>query len=491
MENPTGSPVKRTRTPFRRSHPRASARRRWLTIATAGLTVAALSTGYAVANPASVAQVFGKTGGSAGAAAGAATAAGAGGGQGGKDTQNGKGATGVPAVVKAANAFLATLSDTQKAAVVLPFTEENATAWSNLPCGSSCRPGIQLGTLSDVQLAAAKKMLKAAMGTSTGTGYDQAMQILLADDVLGSAQGTGGGPGGTPPGTSSAPATTTTSAAATETTTAEPTTSATEPTTTSAPTETTTSSAEATTSAPPAPTGTPTGLPPTGTPPTGGNGGGGYSSGLYFLALLGTPSVNGTWQLHFGGHHLAVDLTYRKGRVAGSTPYFVGVEPTSWTAADGTTYAPMDIMRDRMKALTTSLNTQQLPQAKLAQSFTDVLVGPGKDGQFPETKAGLAVAKLSPAQKKLVLAAIHPWVAVVDNATAAQVMKTYEKELDKTYIGYSGGTGLDTQGDYVRIDGPGVWIEFVCQNGVVFQGKIHYHTVYRDHRSDYGGEFTF
>jgi hypothetical protein len=43
----------------------------------------------------------------------------------------------------------------------------------------------------------------------------------------------------------------------------------------------------------------------------------------------------------------------------------------------------------------------------------------------------------------------------------------------------------------VRIDGPGVWIEFVCQNGIVYQGQIHYHTVYRDHTRDYGGEFTF
>ncbi|MFD5593345.1 DUF3500 domain-containing protein [Streptomyces griseorubiginosus] len=48
-----------------------------------------------------------------------------------------------------------------------------------------------------------------------------------------------------------------------------------------------------------------------------------------------------------------------------------------------------------------------------------------------------------------------------------------------------------TQGDYVRIDGPHVWIEFVCQNGFVYQGKVHYHTVYRDRTRDYGSEFSF
>jgi hypothetical protein len=38
----------------------------------------------------------------------------------------------------------------------------------------------------------------------------------------------------------------------------------------------------------------------------GANGGGAnYTSGNYFIALLGTPALTGTWQLYFGGHHLA------------------------------------------------------------------------------------------------------------------------------------------------------------------------------------------
>jgi hypothetical protein len=48
-----------------------------------------------------------------------------------------------------------------------------------------------------------------------------------------------------------------------------------------------------------------------------------------------------------------------------------------------------------------------------------------------------------------------PWVAIVDDATAAEQMAAYEPELDETYVSYSGGTELTAQGDYVRIDGPG------------------------------------
>ncbi|MEU9452968.1 DUF3500 domain-containing protein [Streptomyces sp. NPDC048277] len=373
-----------------------------------------------------------------------------------------KNAKGVAAVVAAANAFLNTLTTDQQSSTLLDFTQANATAWSNLPCGASCRNGIEFSTLTDDQLAAAEHVLKVALGDGKDTGYDHVMQTLMADDVLASAEATStaGAPTDAP---SAAPSTTATDTA-TDSASADPSATATD-----------------------VPTDAPTGAPPSG----GAGGGGGYGSGLYFLSFLGTPSATGTWQLHFGGHHTAVNITYKDGKVSGASPYFTGVEPSSWTADDGTTYAPLAKYRNGMLKLTASLTTEQLAEAKLSESFSDVLLGPSKDGDFPETKEGIKVSELSPKQKKLILAAIEPWVSVADEATADKLMKTYAKELDQTYISYSGGTGLDTQGDYVRIDGPSVWIEFVCQDGVVFRDKVHYHTVYRDHTRDYGGEFSF
>jgi hypothetical protein len=415
--------------------------RRWRGVAVAAVAVVLLGGGYATANAATNSDTGKRT----------ATAR--------PQIRN---ATGVATVVNAANTFLDTLSTDQQATVLLDFSQANATAWSNLPEGLVTRPGIQFGTLNDEQLAAAKAVVKAAMGTGKGTGFDQATQILKADDVLAAAESTSASAG--PTATATVDPSATATADPTATATADPSATATD---------------------------VPSGTPPSGGP--GGPGGGGglnYGSGIYFLAFLGTPSTTGTWQLHFGGHHLAVNITFKNGKVTGSTPFFVGVEPSSFTT-DGTTYQPLSIMRDGMLKLTGSLTTAQLAAAKLSESFGDVLLGPGQDGQFPVTKEGIAVSKLSPKQKKLVLAAIHPWVAAVDDATAKMLMKTYEKELNQTYVAYSGGLGLDTQGDYVRIDGPGVWVEFICQNGIVFQRQIHFHTVYRDHTRDYGGEFTF
>lgn len=69
-------------------------------------------------------------------------------------------------------------------------------------------------------------------------------------------------------------------------------------------------------------------------------------------------------------------------------------------------------------------------------------------------------------------------------------MQTYESELDSTCIAYSGNASLSNHTDYVQIGGPGVsvWIELVCQNGIIYSSQIH--IVWRDHSRDYGGDFT-
>ena len=64
--------------------------------------------------------------------------------------------------------------------------------------------------------------------------------------------------------------------------------------------------------------------------------------------------------------------------------------------------------------------------------------------------------------------------------------REYEAELDETYVAFSGGTAMDSVGDYIRIDGPSVWIEFSMQNGIVLSGA-HPHAVWRDKQNDYGG----
>ncbi len=217
------------------------------------------------------------------------------------------------------------------------------------------------------------------------------------------------------------------------------------------------------------------------------NGGGSiYGAANYYIAFLGTPSNTGTWSLQFGGHHLAFANTYQDGVLTGATPAFRSAEPYDSFTWNGVQNQPLQQERLAMSNMLSALDTTEQASARLSTTFTDLLVGPQKDGQFPATPSGLNVGGLSADKKALVLAAIRTYVQDISSAEAESILQRYAAELDSTYISFSGTTGMLTQNDYVRIDGPSVWIEYSTQRGIVLQ-PTHPHTVWRDKTKDYGG----
>lgn len=209
-----------------------------------------------------------------------------------------------------------------------------------------------------------------------------------------------------------------------------------------------------------------------------------YGSANFYMALLGTPSATGKFEIQFGGHHLAFANTYNNGVLVGATPSFRGVEPNGTFTLNGKTNQPLNQEKDAFSAMLKSLSTEQMATAKLSSTFNDLVVGPQKDGNFPATPSGIKVGALSEQQKTLVLAAIKTYV--VDVADAEKLLTKYTNELDDTYISYSGTTDFNTRNDYVRIDGPSVWIEYVSQGAIETSG-VHPHSVWRDKTTDYGG----
>ena len=216
-------------------------------------------------------------------------------------------------------------------------------------------------------------------------------------------------------------------------------------------------------------------------------GGSDYSAGNYYIALLGTPALTGTWQLYFGGHHLAFANTYKNGVLAGATPSFRGVEPFASFTINGNTYQPLIEEKNALAAIYGSLTAAQRISATLSSSFGDLVLGPQKDWQFPTTKAGLLCSGLDATQKALVLAAVRTYAADVDSDNANALMTKYTNEINQTYVAFVGSGDMVTQGDYVRIDGPSVWIEYSSQGGIVVRNATHPHSIWRDRTSDYGG----
>ena len=316
-------------------------------------------------------------------------------------------------VVCAANAFLAMLSDSEKATATVAFTDAIAkTRWSNLP--GTTRSGIQFSALGADKLAAAKGVAKVAL---TAAGYTDFAGILAADDYLGTQSGNST-----------------------------------------------------------------------------------YSSGNYSIAMIGTPSSTGKWMLQLGGHHMAFNLTYLSG-VGYPTPNHAGVEPKVSFTVNGITYEPLTEEGAALAATFKALDPTQLNAAYLTGAFPDVVVGPVEYGKgtyatasFPTgaNRKGVVASTLSASQQALLQTAIEQWVRDYDPAVADPLIAAYTSAAAyaDTYIAWGGtqasGVDVDVSGTYMRIDGPRLWLEVACQEGVVLKGKTHYHTIFRDKEWDYG-----
>ncbi len=314
--------------------------------------------------------------------------------------------TDIANIVKAAEAFKATLTTTQVAALQYSYTKAQAQKWSNFPESIyKGRVGLQTSTFSTAQWTAFLALLKASSSTTANEGYEEYVGILDADDYL-KANG----------------------------------------------------------------------------------GGSDYGSGNYYVGFLGTPSTTGLWCLQIGGHHGTNITTYNAGKMTGGTPNFRSTEPyPTWTSTNtGKTLQPVVQESAAFAAFLTSLSATELATAKRSAAQNDLIAGPQKDAAFPTTKTGVKAGNLTSAQQDKLLAAIKTYVDDLDDKAAAAVLAKYKAEIADTYVSYVGGTTMAAQGDYILIDGPGVWIEWSMQGAIIIKGGVHPHSVWRDRKSDYG-----
>lgn len=97
--------------------------------------------------------------------------------------------TTTPRILAAANAFLATLDDAEKAVVLFkPNDIAQKQRWSNLPGGIFQRAGLAWGDLDETQRSAWLEVMKA---TLSAEGYRRVMDEWRADDAL-AARGSAG-----------------------------------------------------------------------------------------------------------------------------------------------------------------------------------------------------------------------------------------------------------------------------------------------------------
>jgi hypothetical protein len=338
-------------------------------------------------------------------------------------------------IVRAANTFLATLTEKQRQRVLFAFDDEQQRArWSNFPTGFIPRGGISLKEMNPTQRSAAMALVAAALSPK---GFEKVQQIMEGDEVL---RKTDTGPG-SPPGP---------------------------------------------------PRGNRGNRPPPGNgpPPGGGNrppmgDGQMFGKDLYYISILGTPSEKTPWMLQFGGHHLALNIT-----IAGErgilTPTLTGAQPALYTI-DGKTVRPLGPESDKGFALLQALDDKQRKQAILSYQLADLVLGPGQDGKtiVPE---GLKASEMTEHQRAMLLDVISEWAGIIHESAATARMAQLKADINETWFAWSGPTTVAPGKNitaYYRIQGPHLVIEYAPQTLGGDPG-LHVHTMYRDPTNDYG-----
>ncbi|HLZ15835.1 MAG TPA: DUF3500 domain-containing protein [Cyclobacteriaceae bacterium] len=212
-----------------------------------------------------------------------------------------------------------------------------------------------------------------------------------------------------------------------------------------------------------------------------------FGSNYYVIVFLGKPSTEQLWELMFGGHHFAFANTYFGGKLTGATPSFRGVEPLQPIHVKERSYEPLEDEKRAFAEILNSLSDEQKRSAKLSSASGDVLLGPGKDDEFPATKSGVRIGTLGKEAAQKIIKAVGLYVNDLDSVTAGGLMKKYIAEIADTYLSYTGSGTMAQTDDYIRLDGPNLWIEYSAQPSRDFPGTSHPHSVWRDRKTDYGG----
>ena len=338
------------------------------------------------------------------------------------------------AIVTAAEAFFATLSEEEREAVLFAWEDDaQRVNWSNFPTGIFQRAGLRWGDLDEAQHQTLTDLLGTVLSED---GLQMVQEQMLADEVLKQQEAEGGGQ---PP-------------------------------------------------AGPSPGGDGDG-PPAGAPP-GGRGGGPqgdliFGSDEYYVSFLGEPSDAEPWMLQFGRHHLGINATVVGADVTLS-PSLTGGQPVRFTWEG----EEIDIVVDEVTAAGTllgSLDEAQREAAVVSDTRIDLVLGPGKDGMTLEPE-GLSAAEMTPEQRDLLLALIEARLGMLNADDLAPAMAEIEANLSETSFAWFGPAD-DPASAYWRVVGPTVILEYSPQE-MGGDPSNHLHNMYRDPTNEYGAAWV-
>jgi len=201
----------------------------------------------------------------------------------------------------------------------------------------------------------------------------------------------------------------------------------------------------------------------------------------YYFTVFGEPSESGTWGFRVEGHHVSLNFTIVKGKVA-SSPSFFGANPAMVKQGPRAGLRALAREEDLGRELITSLS-----EAQRAVAIVDK-TAPNDIKSFNSRKAalegqpnGIPFAKLTAKQRELLTTLVTEYAQDFPASLAEARLEQLRKTQNGLFFAWAGGI---QKGDphYYRIQTSAFLIEYDdTQNDA-----NHIHSVWRDFDGDFG-----
>lgn len=206
----------------------------------------------------------------------------------------------------------------------------------------------------------------------------------------------------------------------------------------------------------------------------------------YAIAVFGDPAGRGPWGWRFEGHHLSLNFTVAPGQGVAVTPGFMGVNPETVPPRHHHHGGLRVMAREQDDAfrLLGSLSGTQRRQAILqADSFGDILTGPGREASLSRFQ-GVALSLLGDAQRNAAMALADLYIGRLANPAADRLRQRIRAAgAERIHFAWAGASGPGRP-HYYRLHGPALLIEYDnTQNGA-----NHAHSVLHDPSDGFGAD---
>src|ERR1043166_638385 len=219
---------------------------------------------------------------------------------------------------------------------------------------------------------------------------------------------------------------------------------------------------------------------------------------LYFLTVMGKPSVTEPWGFQLDGHHAIINYFVLGDQVV-MTPLFVGSEPVIATSGKYKGIAILQKEQDQGLAMLLALDEGARARAVLRSDKGENynLTEAFKDNVVLDY-AGARAADLSAPRRQQLLDLIELYVGNMDQGDAQVKMDEVKRRLPRTHFAWIGGADAKSV-YYYRVHSPVILIEFDHQRPANLSRfakdrnaptRQHIHCVVRTpNGNDYGKDF--